>query len=74
MLVLEAGLKDWSPHIHMPGGIIKLMTGTKYNWAYKTTPQRHLGGRILSLPQGKGIGGSSSINGMLYSRGNPARL
>ena len=71
VLVLEAGLKDWSPHIHMPGGIIKLMTGTKYNWAFKTTPQRHLGGRVLSLPQGKGIGGSSSINGMLYSRGNP---
>ena len=71
VLVLEAGLRDWSPHIHMPGGIIKLMTGTKYNWAYQTAPQLHLGGRRLSLPQGKGIGGSSSINGMLYSRGNP---
>jgi choline dehydrogenase-like flavoprotein len=71
VLVLEAGLKDSSLHIHMPGGIIKLMTGTKYNWAFRTVPQRHLGGRQLVLPQGKGIGGSSSINGMLYSRGNP---
>jgi choline dehydrogenase-like flavoprotein len=41
----------------MPGGVIKLIGGTKYNWAFKTVPQRHLNGRTLVLPQGKGLGG-----------------
>jgi choline dehydrogenase len=71
VLLLEAGRRDRSPYIHMPGGVIKLIGGTKYNWAFKTVPQRHLNGRTLVLPQGKALGGSSSINGLLYIRGNP---
>ena len=70
VLVLEAGLRDLSPMIHMPGAVGKLIGGTRYNWAFRTAPQKHLNNRQLFLPQGKAIGGSSSINGMIYIRGN----
>ncbi len=70
VLVLEAGRRDWSPMIHMPAGIQSLIEGTSHNWAFRTVPQRHMNGRRLFAPQGKAIGGTSSINGMIYIRGS----
>lgn len=72
VLLLEAGERDSSPLIHMPGAVGKLIGGTRFNWSYRTVPQRALNNRCLFLPQGKGLGGSSSINGMIYIRGNRA--
>lgn len=70
VLLLEAGKKDTSPFIHMPAGIGQLMQGKKYNWAFNTAPEPNLGNRSLFWPRGKGLGGSSSTNGMIYIRGN----
>ena len=70
VLVLEAGRRDWSPMIHMPAGIQRLIEGTKHNWAFRTVPQRHMNDRRMFIPQGKAIGGTSSINGMIYIRGS----
>ncbi|TPN37890.1 choline dehydrogenase [Mesorhizobium sp. B2-3-3] len=70
VLILEAGRRDLSPMIHMPAGIQSLIEGTKYNWAFRTAPQKHLNNREMFIPQGKAIGGSSSINGMIYIRGS----
>ncbi len=70
VLVLEAGRRDWSPMIHMPAGIQSLIQGTSHNWAFRTVPQRHMNNRRMFAPQGKGIGGTSSINGMIYIRGS----
>ena len=70
VLLLEAGGKDRSPMIHMPAGVIKLLGGTHANWYYHTEPQAHMDGRSLYWPRGKVLGGSSSINGMIYIRGH----
>jgi len=70
VLLLEAGGSDWSPMIHIP-----LLAGVAYfdksiNWGYDTEPEAHLKDRKLHWPRGKVIGGSSSINGMMYIRGD----
>jgi choline dehydrogenase-like flavoprotein len=70
VLIVEAGRRDWSPMIHMPAGIQSLIEGTTYNWAFRTVPQKHLHNRKMFTPQGKAIGGTSSINGMIYIRGS----
>lgn len=70
VLLLEAGKRDNSMTIHMPGLISKVVPPNKYNWAYWTEPQHKLGGRKLYWPRGKVLGGSSSINGLLYVRGH----
>lgn len=69
VLLLEAGEKDSSMLVSIPAGFGKLM-GTKVNWIYDTAPQKQLGNRSMFLPQGKVLGGSTSINAMLYIRGN----
>lgn len=69
VLLLEAGLPDRSPFIHMPAGITKLGE-SKYDWAFYTEPQKNLHSRRLYWPRGKTLGGSSSINAMIYIRGN----
>lgn len=71
VLLLEAGPEDRSPYIHMPVGFYKL-TGGNLTWGYQTTPQRHANGRRIAFSQGKVLGGGSSINGMVYTRGNAA--
>lgn len=71
VLLLEAGGKDRSLLVKIPAGFAKLM-GTKANWIFDTEPQRHLNNRRMFLPQGKGFGGSTSINAMLYVRGHRA--
>ena len=69
VLLLEAGRPDRHPYIHMPAGFAKL-TGARANWGYSTVPQKHLNDRALWYPQGKVLGGGSSINAMVYTRGN----
>ena len=61
VLLLEAGPPDRSPLIHMPVGFTKL-TSPKVNWRFETVPQRHLGNRPMYYPQGRTLGGSTSIN------------
>lgn len=74
VLLLEAGSKDKSPLIHLPAGFLALLQTGKFAWHYQTAPQKHLGNRVLSDARGKVLGGSSSINGMCYSRGAPEIL
>lgn len=71
VLVLEAGGKDSSPLIHIPAGFLPMLQKGLFSWAYETAPQKHLDNRILHDARGKVLGGSSSINGMCYSRGAP---
>ena len=71
VLLIEAGGRDKSPMIHMPAGIPALLgKPNPYNWYYETEGQLHLNGRRLYWPRGRGWGGSSSINGMIYIRGH----
>jgi choline dehydrogenase-like flavoprotein len=70
--VLEAGPEDKSALIHMPLGFAFFPTGTIYNWAFDTAPQRHLNNRVCYQPRGRALGGSSSINAMIYIRGTKA--
>lgn len=68
--VLEAGGDDRSIFVSMPAGMLQLMETGQLDWGYETVPQRHLGGRRIHSPRGKVLGGSSSINGMVYVRGD----
>ncbi len=71
VLVLEFGGSDWGPLIQMPSALAYPMNMNLYNWGFETDPEPHLGGRRLATPRGKVVGGSSSINGMVYVRGHP---
>ena len=71
VLVIEYGGSDRSVFIQMPSALSIPMNMAKYNWQYETKPEPHLGGRRMHTPRGKVIGGSSSINGLVYVRGNP---
>ncbi|MBY6044595.1 choline dehydrogenase [Phaeobacter italicus] len=70
VLVIEHGGSDAGPFIQMPGALSYPMNMPLYDWGYKSQPEPHLGGRELVTPRGKVIGGSSSINGMVYVRGH----
>jgi choline dehydrogenase len=69
VLLLEAGPKDTNIWIHVPLGYGKLFKDTSVNWMYQTEPEPGLDGRSIFQPRGKVLGGSSSINGLLYVRG-----
>ena len=71
VLLLEAGGGDNSLFVKMPTALAYPMASTRFNWGYHSDPEPHLDGRRISCPRGKGLGGSSSINGMVYVRGNP---
>src|SRR5438132_364239 len=71
VLVLEYGGSDRSLWIQMPTALYIPMNMARYDWRYYTEPEPHLGGRRLHTPRGKVLGGSSSINGLVYVRGNP---
>jgi choline dehydrogenase len=71
VLVLEYGGSDRSMFIQMPSALSIPMNMAKYNWGYASEPEPHLDGRMINCPRGKVLGGSSSINGMVYVRGNP---
>jgi len=70
VLVIEHGGTDAGPFIQMPGALSYPMNMKRYDWGYASEPEPHLGGRRLACPRGKVIGGSSSINGMVYVRGH----
>ena len=67
--LIEAGAKDSSPWIHIPVGYFRTMHNPDFDWCYRTEPDQGLGGRSLNWPRGKVLGGSSSLNGLLYVRG-----
>lgn len=69
VLLLEAGGRDINPWIHVPVGYFKTMHNPNTDWCYKTAPDPGLNGRSIDWPRGKTLGGSSSINGLLYIRG-----
>jgi choline dehydrogenase len=71
VIVIEHGGTDMGPFIQMPAALSYPMNMRRYDWGYRTEPEPHLGGRRLACPRGKVIGGSSSINGMVYVRGHP---
>ena len=68
--LLEAGGKDRNPFIRMPAGYLALMKSGSVDWGYHTEPQPHMDKRVMFWPRGKVLGGSSSINGMVYIRGH----
>ena len=70
VLVIEHGGTDIGPFIQMPAALSYPMNMSRYDWGYQSEPEAHLGGRRLVCPRGKVIGGSSSINGMVYVRGH----
>ncbi len=70
VIVIEAGGSDAGPFIQMPGALSYPMNMKIYDWGYQSEPEPHLGGRRLATPRGRVIGGSSSINGMVYVRGH----
>jgi choline dehydrogenase len=70
--VLEAGPPDRHPYIHVPGGFIKMLFNPDYTWQFKTEPGEGTAGRRIPTTQGRTLGGSSSINGMVYNRGQRA--
>lgn len=67
--VLEAGPRDWHPFIHIPAGFMYTLVNPAVNWLYTSEPSEWTGGRRIAAPRGKTLGGSSSINGHIYNRG-----
>ena len=67
--LLEAGPSDWNPMIHIPAGFMKTIANPSVNWLYQSEPCPGTNGRTIPMPRGKVIGGSSSINGLIFSRG-----
>jgi choline dehydrogenase len=72
--VLEAGPPDRNPYIHIPAGFIKTIFDPSVSWQFKTEPTEMTAGRRIATTQGRTLGGSSSINGMIYNRGQPGDL
>jgi choline dehydrogenase len=72
VLLLEAGGTDSSPWIHIPMGYAKTFVDPKVNWKFESEPEAELNNRTMYQPRGKVLGGTSSINGMIYMRGNAA--
>ena len=65
--ILEAGPPDWNPFIHMPAGFMKTLVNPNVNWLFKSEPSWGTDGRVIDIPRGKTLGGSSSINGMVFN-------
>ncbi|MCC2688443.1 MAG: betA 2 [Rhizobiaceae bacterium] len=70
VIVIEYGGTDFGPLIQMPSALSIPLNTSRYDWGFSTEPEPHLGGRVLATPRGKVLGGSSSINGMVYVRGH----
>ena len=71
VILLEAGGRDWNPLIHIPAGYIRLLDHPTLTWGFKADKDSGLNGREIPYPRGKVLGGSSSINGMIYIRSQP---
>lgn len=69
LCVLEAGVVRRSPYIRMPGGFVKTLYGSTFTWPFRSEAAEAIQGRSIALPQGRVLGGSSAINGLVYSRG-----
>lgn len=69
--LIEAGPADRHPAINVPFGVMHLFNHRRLNWRFKTVPQPHAAGREIYVPRGRVLGGSSAINGMVYTRGHP---
>ena len=67
--MLEAGPPDWNPFIHIPAGFMRTLVNPNVNWLFQAEPSWGTNGRIIDIPRGKTLGGSSSINGMVFNRG-----
>ena len=72
VVLLEAGPRDLHPWIHIPAGVLKLLYNPLVNWMYASEPDTKTANRAILWPRGRVLGGTSSINGMLFVRGNPA--
>jgi len=71
VLLIEAGPRDWNPLIHIPAGYMKLLDHKTLTWGYVAEPDPGVNDRAILYPRGRVLGGSSSINGMIYVRGQP---
>src|SRR5215467_11933670 len=71
VMLIEAGGRDWSPYIHIPAGFMKLLDHPTFTWGFHAEPDPGTAGRAILYPRGKVLGGSSSINGLIYIRGQP---
>ena len=71
VMLIEAGGRDWNPLIHIPAGYMKLLDHPTLTWGFKAEPDPGIDGRAILYPRGRVLGGSSSINGMIYVRGQP---
>jgi choline dehydrogenase len=69
--LLEAGPRDWHPFLHIPSGFIKVLFDPALTWQFSSEPTAETGNRRIPLPQGRTLGGSTSINGLVYNRGQP---
>ena len=67
--LLEAGPSDWHPYLHIPAGFIKVLFDPAFTWTFSSEPTAWTNGRRIPLPQGRALGGSTSINGLVYNRG-----
>ena len=70
--LLEAGPSDWHPYLHLPAGFIKVIFNPAFTWQFSSEPTDKTNGRRVPIPQGRTLGGSTSINGLAYTRGQPA--
>ena len=71
VLLIEAGGRDWNPYIHVPAGFMKMLDHPTLTWGYHAEPDPGTAGRAILYPRGRVLGGSSSINGLIYIRGQP---
>src|SRR5881398_2301400 len=71
VVLIEAGGRDWNPLIHIPVGFMKLLDHPTLTWGFKAEPDPGTAGRAIPYPRGRVLGGSSSINGLIYIRGQP---
>ena len=71
VLLIEAGGRDWNPLIHIPVGFMKLLDHPTLTWNFKAEADPGTAGRAIPYPRGRVLGGSSSINGLIYIRGQP---
>src|SRR5262249_16846741 len=71
VILIEAGGKDYNPLIHVPAGFFKMLDHDKLTWKYRSEPDPGTNGRAIVYTRGRVVGGSSSINGLIYIRGQP---
>jgi choline dehydrogenase len=69
--LIEAGGRDWNPLIHIPAGYMKMLDHKTLTWGFTAEPDPGTNGRAILYPRGRVLGGSSSINGLIYVRGQP---